>query len=87
MSGGHSNYHDYYIRGIADQITEKIERNGEEQEFTKETLARFREAVRLLHESQTYVHRIDWLLSGDDGEDSFHKRLARDLAQLKQEEQ
>ena len=85
MSGGHFNYHDYYIRGIADQISEEIERN-DERGLTEETLAEFRKAIRLLHEAQTYVHRIDWLLSGDDGEDNFHKRLTRDLAQLKEEQ-
>jgi hypothetical protein len=26
-----------------------------------------------------YAHRIDWLLSGDDGEESFNKRLTEEL--------
>lgn len=30
-----------------------------------------------------YAQRIDWLLSGDDGEKSFHKRLKEELQQLK----
>lgn len=29
-----------------------------------------------------YLHRIDWLLSGDDGEDSFHSRLKEELLNL-----
>ena len=29
-----------------------------------------------------YLHRIDWLLSGDDGEDSFHSRLQQELLNL-----
>lgn len=31
---------------------------------------------------EVYVQRIDWLASGDDGEDSFHKRLEADLEKL-----
>ena len=27
----------------------------------------------------TYTQRIDWLVSGDDGEDSFHSRLKKEL--------
>ena len=26
-----------------------------------------------------YAQRIDWLVSGDDSEESFHARLKRDL--------
>jgi hypothetical protein len=33
--------------------------------------------------AQIYAQRIDWLVSGDDNEDSFHKRLAKDLAEVK----
>jgi hypothetical protein len=29
-----------------------------------------------------YAQRIDWLLSCDDGEDSFHKRLQAQLKEL-----
>jgi len=27
----------------------------------------------------------DWLLSGDDGEDSFHRRLAKELKEVQDE--
>jgi hypothetical protein len=32
--------------------------------------------------AQIYVQRIDWLVSGDDGEDSFHSRLDADFEAL-----
>ena len=34
--------------------------------------------------AQVYAHRIDWLVSGDDGEDSFHRRLKSDIAELQE---
>ena len=30
-----------------------------------------------------YAQRIDWMLSGDDGEDDLVERLAEELAELK----
>lgn len=87
MSGGAFNYNDYHITGIADQIEEFIRDNEDRSEYrySEATIQRFREAVKLLREAGVYVHRIDWLVSGDDGEDTFHKRLERDLERLKEE--
>ena len=87
MSGGAFNYNDYHITGIADQIEEFIRDNEDRSEYrySEATIQRFREAVKLLREAGVYVHRIDWLVSCDDGEESFHKRLERDLERLKEE--
>ena len=35
--------------------------------------------------AQVYVQRIDWLVSDDDGEDSFHSRLNKELSEIKGE--
>ena len=53
--------------------------------FTPETIEKFKEGYRKLREAYIYAQRIDWLLSGDDGEDSFHKRLNEDLEELEEE--
>ena len=44
---------------------------------------KFKKCIELLKETQIYVHRIDWLLSGDDSEDGFLRRLNNDLKSLK----
>lgn len=80
MSGGHFDYNQYRISDIAEQITDLIENN--EREYTDETLARFTEAVSLLERAAVYAQRIDWLVSSDDSEDCFHRRLAEDLQEL-----
>lgn len=95
MSGGAFDYRDYHINDIANRIEEEIRENDSEatdaygyhirRGYSAETIQRFREAVKLLREAGAYVHRIDWLLSGDDGEDSFHSRLEKDLGRLKEE--
>ena len=61
------------------------DKDGDEifyHEFKPETLTRFREAVGQLRRAAIFAQRIDWLLSGDDSEDSFHKRLDEELATL-----
>ena len=54
--------------------------------FSEETIAEFKKAVHILKQAEIYAQRIDWLLSGDDGEDSFHIRLKSDLENLKNNE-
>jgi len=47
--------------------------------YPDEVMEKFIEAVRLLRQAEVYAHRIDWLLSGDDGEEQFLRRLNQDL--------
>lgn len=88
MSGGHFDYQQYRISDIAEEIRNIIKNNDVENEFgnkrgySNETIKKFWKAVELLEEGAIYAQRIDWLLSGDDGEDSFHKRLREDLAEI-----
>ena len=51
-------------------------------EWTEATLREFEAAVRCLRRAAVYAQRIDWLLSGDDGEEEFHERLEKDLEEL-----
>ena len=36
-------------------------------------------AIKYLKLASIYTQRIDWFLSGDDGEESFYRRLKEDL--------
>ena len=53
-------------------------------DYTEETIKEFRKGVDILKKAQVYAHRIDWLMSGDDGEESFHKRLKEKLKELEE---
>jgi len=96
MSGGHFNYQQYRLHDIAQQITELIESNDDATKdqygdtigrgFSPETIAKFRDAVHALRIAEIYAQRVDWLVSCDDGEDGFHRRLADDLAKLEGDE-
>lgn len=54
------------------------------KKYNKETITKFNKCLKLLEEADVYVHRIDWLISGDDGEDNFKSRLKEDLKELKE---
>ena len=89
MSGGHFDYKQYQLEYIADEIEQLIVDNDSEEKdewgtskgyhFTAETIEEFKIGLEHLHKAQIYAHRIDWLVSGDDGEDTFHTRLQSEL--------
>jgi hypothetical protein len=79
MSGGHFGYRQGAIVDIADSIDDEIYGN----KFTDpNTVTLFQDAVKALRLAHVYANRIDWFLSGDDGEETLHKRLAHDLHRL-----
>lgn len=55
--------------------------------FDDKTIEKFKEGYWKLREAQVFAQRIDWLLSGDDDEDSFRKRLKEDIEELEKEKQ
>jgi len=50
--------------------------------YPESTLRRMEEAVYALKRAAIYAKRTDYLLSGDDGEESFEERLKKELADL-----
>jgi hypothetical protein len=93
MSGGHFNYKQHHLLDMADSIGSAILNNDSTKKdewgsdigrhYTSETIVEFEKAVKALKLAYVYAQRIDWLLSCDDGEDSFHKRLQAQLGELK----
>jgi len=89
MSGGHFNYEQYKISQIADDIDQLVRDNNNQERdewgdtkgsnFSAETIAEFKKGIEILKQAYVYAQRIDWLISGDDGEDTFHEQLKDDL--------
>lgn len=61
---------------------EKYPENLNHYKYPDEVIEKFKEGVEILRKAHVYAQRIDWLISGDDGEESFHKRLKEDLEKL-----
>jgi hypothetical protein len=51
-------------------------------QYPDEVIERMKEAVKALKIAQEYAQRVDWLLSGDDGEESFLRRLNENLKKI-----
>ena len=93
MSGGHFQYKQWEIGNIADEVEQLIIDNDSEElneygdrkgyGYSQETIDEFKNALTTLRLAHIYVQRIDWLVSGDDGEDSFHRRLKHDMDLVK----
>lgn len=83
MSGGWFNYYDSGLEEWAAKLALEIKYG--KNIYSKETLREFKKCHKLIKLCQLYMHRVDWLLSGDDGENSFHQRLAFDLESFKKQ--
>ena len=92
MSGGYFEYNQWKVEELAEDIDRAIARSTRLLDnppdkndyehcyvYTPETLAKFTEARDTLRRAAKMAQRVDWLLSGDDGEDSFHKRWEEEV--------
>jgi len=92
MSGGHFNYTQYTISEIANEVEQLILTNDSDEKnewgdtigrhYSPETIEEFKKGRIILRQAYEYAQRIDWLVSGDDSEDWFHKRLKHDLENI-----
>lgn len=77
MSGGKFDYLQSHLILIAEQIEYEIDHNsipddfGDANNFSEQTLSKFRETVNSLQHLYKMIHDIDYLLSGDIGEETF----------------
>ena len=99
MSGGFFDYNQYRVGYIANEIEQLIIKNGKPKRkddryswedenitysnYSSKEIQKFQEALLALRIAEVYAHRVDWLVSGDDGEETFHFRLENDLKEVK----
>lgn len=54
-------------------------------ELSDETINVMKEAYRQIRIAEIYATRVDWMMSGDDSEESFRERIKEDLAEFERE--
>ena len=79
MSGGMFEYDQYRINDMIDKIKKEMQNPSDYVEDKELFILTCKEAIKSLKIAFVFAHRIDWFLSGDDGEDSFYKYLREDL--------
>lgn len=88
MSGGRFEYQQYRINDIAETIKEditRLENNPEYLDWVEDKeylILTMKQAYVTLLSAYTYAQRLDWLLSGDDGEESFKQGLEEDMRKV-----
>ena len=85
MSGGHFDYKQQRIDDIADTLRLEIARARTKQEYyeySDEFLAEMISAYNEARELAVKIQRIDWVISGDDGEKTYFVRLKEDMAKI-----
>jgi DNA mismatch repair ATPase MutS len=61
---------------------EKYPEDKFHHKYPDEVIEKFKEGLDVLRKAALYTQRIDWLLSGDDGEETFLERLKNELNNL-----
>ena len=81
MSGGHFDYKQYEISHAADKIENLVLQSPKYPYYmySDKTLEEFKKGADLLRKAYIYMNRIDWLVCGDDSEETFHERLKKEL--------
>ena len=69
-----------------DEWYEKYPEELNHHEYNEQVIEQFKEAAKAVRIAQIYIQRMDWLLSGDDGSESFIRRIDEDLKKLQDEQ-
>ena len=83
MSGGHFDYEQYRITQVADDVSQVIRKYGKDFFFSSETISKMGETEHCLRRASEMLQRVDWFISGDDGEDTFHERWEEEVRKCK----
>lgn len=83
MSGGHFDYGCFRISQFAEELRHELDLNdcteknsyGDEigQHFESETIDNLKRSLEIIELAGKLAYEIEWLYSGDHGEDSFNK--------------
>ncbi len=99
MSGGAFEYKQYKIQDLIEDMENLLVRLDKEpiDSFECNSLKNYiddkdsfkkivQKNIDLLKKSYLYTQRIDWFISGDDGEETFYERLEEEIEKLEYEE-
>ena len=55
--------------------------------YPQQIIERFKQAAHTIRQAQEMVQRVDWLVSGDDGEETFLSRWCHEVREYFQSEE
>lgn len=97
MSGGTFEYNEWHIGEIAETIRQLILQHRDANwvnrqkdgwasftPYPKKVLKKFEEAYKCLYQASIYAKRVDYLVAGDDGDESFLSRTNEELTEARE---
>ena len=78
MSGGYFDYKQRHIESIISELSAVIDSDFDNPQAKQ----KLNDGLLVLQAALIYTNRIDYLLSGDDSEQTFLKRLNEDMNNL-----
>jgi hypothetical protein len=92
MSGGYFDYVQFSLEGDVEEqlqallnpatVSKRFSFEPDEDPFSEEDRQEFRNALYQVKKAAIYLQRVDWYVSCDDGQESFHERLKEELEEL-----
>jgi len=89
MSGGFFEYQEYRLQDMANLLRLEIAKCRKKSDWTSdrsrysdEFIGEMSLVYNRLVDTAARMHRIDWVLCGDDGEDQYEERLNIDLTKI-----
>ena len=89
MSGGFFDYQEYRLKDMASLLRLEIAKCRKKPDwisswssYSNEFIGEMSFLYNQLIDTAARMHRIDWVLCGDDGEDQYEERLKRDLTKI-----
>ena len=84
MSGGSFNYDQYKIQDVYEEIERILaeavdDPDGYYGTMSDDVKEDMHSVMCTLMRCKIHVDRLDYLIAGDDGEETYHERLAEDL--------
>lgn len=89
MSGGFFNYEDRRLEDMANTLRleialcrQKPSWSDDWDTYSDAFIEEMSKAYNMLVEARVRLHRLDWVLSGDDGEDTYFHKTPEELAAI-----
>ena len=92
MSRGHFDYEEYKLLVIIDELQWLIDTNNSTEvdaygyeigrNYGQDTLEHFSAAIDVLKLAYVLTKQIDYLVSGEDKEETFHERVSKEILAL-----
>lgn len=82
MSGDYMTDEYYWNLFTAEKLEQIVNDAETNREYPKDIIVRLKDGLDIVKAAGIFIRRIDYLISGDDSEEEFKKRLSEEIQEL-----